>query len=159
MIPFEVIYKPYPMLLFDAVLPILSELDPVNAAFTRQVNYTDPNGSVGLTISHWVPDEPTIGGFEPISGTYTFVIQAMTKNTNEEEGEIEHYRLADTIKRTIYRDITFRDSIKVLHVDDDFGEHTSRWGLTEQRFADNKINTEFVFLSSTVLYINTEIAC
>jgi hypothetical protein len=161
MIPFStVLYKPYPILAIDLFVPVIADLDQVQACEARQVNITDPNGFVGITISEWQPEEATIGrGIEPVSGIYHLVMQAMTKNTDRQEGQVEHYLLADALKRTIYRDADLLTAINTIHVDDDMGEHTLVWGLVGQRFADEKVGAEFTFLSSTTLFFKTEIAC
>lgn len=152
-------YKPYPMLVFDVLTPSVQAIPGVELCVTRLLNPTDPNGSIGITIADWIPGEPLIGGFQPISGEYTIVVQAMTKNTNAADGEVVHYLIADALRRLLFTDLDLRAALSTLRVDDESSEHTSRWGVLEQRFANNQIGREFVFLSATTLYFTTEVAC
>lgn len=153
------IYKPYPVLVLDALKPAIEALPQCNICETRLLNPVDSNGSVGVIMAEWVPGEPTIGHFEPESGEYMIQIQTLVKNTNAAEGEIQHYVLGDALKRLLYRDTALNAALRTLSVDDDQHEHTSRWGLIGQRFANNKIGQEFVFTSTTTLFFTTEIAC
>lgn len=161
MMPFsDVLYKPYPMLAIDILVPIILELPQVYGCEARQTNSTDSNGFVGISISEWQPEEATIGrGIEPVSGIYHIVLQAMTKNTDRAEGQIEHYLLADALKRMIYRDPDLLLAINTIHVDDTSGEHTLVWGMIGQRFADDSVANGYTFLSATTLFFKTEIAC
>lgn len=161
MMPFsDVLYKPYPILAIEAFVPAVSELPQVYICEARQANSTDANGFVGITISEWQPEEATIGrGIEPVSGIYHIVMQALTKNTDRAEGQVEHYLLADALKRLIYRDSDLLLAINTIHVDDTLGEHTLVWGMVGQRFLDEKVGSDFTFLSATTLFFKTEIAC
>lgn len=161
MMPFsDVLYKPYPILAIETLIPVISELQQVSTCEGRQANSTDSNGFVGITIAEWAPEEATIGpGMEPVSGIYHLAVQAMTKNTNRAEGQVEHYLLADAIKRAIYRDSDLQLAMNTIRVDDTLRERTLLWGIVGQRFADDRVGTEFTFLSVTTLFFKTEIAC
>lgn len=129
----------------------------VPAIFARPLRHTDPYVCIGVVATEWVPDELEIGGTEPTLSTYTIHIQAFAKHTDEQVGSLTHSLLTKSVRAMLYRDPALRVALGSLN-ESSLGitERAQRWGVRQQRYASNEIDGQFVFLSTTDFWLQTE---
>jgi hypothetical protein len=126
----------------------------------RPLRYTDPSRSVGLFAVDWVPVEGSyeIGkGFEPTLARYNYRIQALVKHTDEEEGRALYASDSKIIKAILYRDAQLVQRLTELQ-ETNFGsiERAKRWGVRAQRFLNNELQGQFIYLATTELWLEAE---
>lgn len=131
--------------------------DGVPAVFTRPLRPSDPAVCVGVFSLDWAPDELEIGASEPSLSTYIYAIQSFVKHTDEQEGNLLHGLLAKTVRAMLYRDADTRVALGSLS-ETSLGitERAQRWGVRQQRFANNEVDGQFLFLSTTDFWLQTE---
>lgn len=124
----------------------------------RPLRPTDQNNMVGVFPTVWTPEDYEIGQFDPAVTRYMLGIQTLAKNATEEDGIIEHSRLAKKVRVMLYRDQDLRVQLGQLKTTDDtVTERLQRWGITNQRFLANEIDGQFLYLAVTDLWLETEI--
>lgn len=142
----------------------LVSLDGVTAVVGRPLWPTDANGSLGVVMLTWGPDNESIEmglGESPAEVTisiYTYVLQFWVKNANEEEGERVHAEVSKRLRRMLYRDNDLRLALRALSFSSDGStERLKTWAVTGQRFSNNQLTDKtFIFLSVTEFQVQTE---
>lgn len=148
---------PFPTAIVDALAEQLALTTGVGKVMRRPLRPTDPDQSIGVTASDWVPNEQVIGQHDPAVGTYLFAIQAFVKHADEEEGRDDHTDLAQAIRAMLYRDLGLRVRLASLsHSADGLIERVQRWGVRQQRYASNEVDGQFLYLSTTEFWVETE---
>lgn len=148
---------PFPMLIVDALAEELAFTIGVGKVLRRPLRPTDPDGSIGVIAADWVPNAMVIGQHDPAVGTYLFQIQAFVKHTDEEEGRDAHADFAQRIRLMLYRNAGLRVRLGGLaHTADGLIERVQRWGIRQQRYAANEVDGEFLYLSTTEFWTETE---
>lgn len=148
---------PFPTAIVDALSDELALTLGAGKVLRRPLRPTDPDASIGVIAADWVPNAMVIGQHDPAIGTYLIQIQAFVKHTNEEEGRDEHADFAQRIRLMLYRNTTLRVRLSGLsHSVDGLIERVQRWGIRQQRFASNEVDGEFLYLSTTEFWIETE---
>lgn len=131
----------------------------------RPLRPTDPDMCLGVFPLDWVPGEFEIGGavninipVDPVTSTYLYAIQAFVKHGDEEEGILKHTILSKIVRAMLYRDTGLRVALAALN-ETSLGmkERTQRWGVRTQRFIQNEISGQFVFLSTMDFWLETEV--
>ncbi len=127
----------------------------------RPLRYSDPDRSVGIHPVDWTPDEQGssfIGQNEPGIARYIFRVMNLVKHTDEEEGRALYVLDAKMIRAILYRDTALRVRLGTLN-ETILGtiERFKRIGIRNQRFLNNELSGQFVFLATTELYVDTEI--
>lgn len=149
----------FPECILDVLETRLETIEGVTSVFRRELEPTDPNGSIGLCFELWTPIDVEMGGrggFDPSLSSYVIQIEHMVKNAKREDGHLEHRRVARSIRAMLYRDATTQVEFRQLaHISADFHERLMKWSL-EQRFAANKIGNAFYFVSGTTVTFETE---
>lgn len=131
-------------------------------AFARPLRPTDPNPCIGVFPALWTPGQETLEighnpQGEPTIQTYTIVVQAMNKDSDKDIALSRHSTIAQIVRRTLYRSDPLRVLLGGLVATDGIvQERFQRARLGSQRFMDNEINDQFVFLSVLDLSIETE---
>lgn len=144
-----------------------SLLDPAEevAVFRRPLRESDPVQSIGIFAALWTPDMESLemkGGFapgpqEPTIQKYSIAIQALAKDMDEERGSATHSVMSKMILAMLYRDEPLRIGLAGLWATM-FGstERTKRWGITTQRFLNNELDSEWLYLSTVECWLETE---
>lgn len=149
----------FPVNIVDALtagLAPLAGVDPDGIA-KRVLRRSDPDGSLGVSVVDWVPDQNDIGQYDPVLSTYLFRIEHLIKHSNEEEGRTEHAVMAKKIRLMLYRNDGLRVRLAALRESEGgLTERVQRWGVRQQRMPSNEINGEFLFLSVTEFWVQTE---
>ena len=135
----------------------LLTLSSVDQVFARPLRPEDPHRSVGIVAGMWTPEDYNIGQHDPATAQYTLAIQALTKNTDEQEGIAHHTVLGKNIRHMLYRDPAFRVALSGL-TEAVLGtiERVQRWGVRTQRFRSNEISGAWLYLTTTEFWVETE---
>lgn len=143
-------------------------LDSDLVILKRPVRASDPTQTVGLTAASWLPDLSSfelvqLGGNvqsgEPTLQTYTINVTSFVKDMDEENGQAVHSVLAAMLRSMLYRDSTLRVGLSALAVTmNGHTERAKRWGVRTQRFLNNQVDTEFMYLSTLEFWLETETA-
>lgn len=154
----------------NAVLEIANRsklLDPAGdvQVFRRPLKPEDPVQSIGIFGGMWAPVQDSVemkGGFlpgpqEPTIQRYTLAVQAFVKDMDEERGLAAHSVLSKMILAMLYRDEPLRIGLAGL-ASTMLGqtERTKRWGVSTQRFLNNEIDAEWLYLSTVECWLETE---
>lgn len=134
----------------------------------RPLTKFDPSFSIGLIALGWRPGAHEINGRsnhagqllgrnEPVLSTYTFAIQAFAKHADAVEGLAIHSLLSKLVRTMLYRGPQVPLRLAALS-ETSLGvtERLQRWGVGQQRFASNEIESEWVYLSTTEMWVETE---
>lgn len=160
----------------DAVFPnnavkVMSErfklLDPAGdvQVFRRPLMPTDPVQSIGVYGSMWTPIQDSIemrgsgspGPQEPTLQKYSLFVQAFVKDANEERGSNVHSVLSKYILAMLYRDEPLRLGLAQLSYSMlGMTERAHRWGVSTQRFLNNELDAEWLYLSTVECWLETE---
>lgn len=148
-------------LAIDTLATHFASVDGVASVVKRSLNPADGNGLLGVTIDTWTPIDYEMGGrgfLEPSVVQYLFAVEHIVKWASAAEGNKVHREVAKAVRLMLYRDPNVQVSLRQLSVDEGTSrERFQRFYVGEQRFASNEIKGAFVFLSATVLVIETEI--
>lgn len=148
-------------LAIDALGAHFATVEGVSSVLKRSLNPTDANGVLGLVCDSWTPLDYEMGGrgfMEPSLVQYMFGVEHLVKWATAAEGNKVHREVAKAVRLMLYRDPAVQVSLRQLSVDEGTSrERFQRFYVGEQRFASNEIQGAFVFLSATVLVIETEI--
>lgn len=142
-----------------ATPPVVEESESIPIA-RRPLRFTDPERSVGLHAVDWSPldDSAQIGQMEPGISRYMLRIQNLVKHTDEEEGRALYVADAKMVRAILYRDAGLRVRLGELNETIlDTIERFKRMGVRTQRFLNNELSGQFVFLATTELWVETEI--
>ena len=144
---------------FVDVLRLHIEDEPdFSFVLNRPLRPSDNNSTAGIYATLWQPSEFEIGQYDPAISTYGITIQTLAKNATEEEGIVDHSRLAKKIRIMLYRDEELRIQLGQLKTTNDgLTERTQRWGVQQQRFLSNEIDNQFLYLAVTDMWLETEI--
>lgn len=131
----------------------------------RPLRDTDANQAIGVYGSLWTPDQTSLemkgsaspGPQEPTIQRYVLTIQGFIKDLDEERGLAVHSVMSKMILAMLYRDVPLRVGLAGLETSL-FGatERTTRWGVTTQRFLNNELDTEWLYLSTVECWLETE---
>jgi hypothetical protein len=129
--------------------------------YMRPLRFTDTNPAIGVYAENWDPDETTmmIGQAEPAASRYNLTIQTMVKGLDEEQARNVH-RAQNALMRTVlYRDDSLR--LRLLGVSEESEgavERTTKLGTTGQKFLNSQLQSSFVFMTTTSLYVESEVS-
>lgn len=157
----------FPNNVVDIVKTRVEMLDSDLHVFRRPLRDTDPNQSVGIFATQWVPDEEShemsgevLGGgsfHDPSIDRYACAVQAFVKHMDEETGLATHSVLSEMLRTMLYRDNALRVGLSSLTTTlDEVRKRTTRWGITQQRYFSNELTGSFVYLSTLEFWLETE---
>lgn len=139
-----------------------ANIDPDITVLKRPLRSSDPNLSVGVFGSLWDPEEESleIGHStprEPTLAVYQLATQVLIKDAEEESGLAIHSVLSKRIRTVLYRSEALRLGLESLSVTDGSSvERTRRWGIRTQRYMNNDIDGQFVYVSTMEHWLETE---
>jgi hypothetical protein len=133
--------------------------------FMRPLRSTDPMQCIGVSAVSGTPDPRsqemrTIGGLssiEPTVARYTYAVQAMVVDGDEELGMKYHAILATRVKMVLLRDQVLHDALVSLSVA--FGgvtERLKRFGCEDIRYINHEIGGSYHYVATLFLWIETE---
>jgi hypothetical protein len=138
-------------------------LDPDLYVTKRPLRNTDPNQSIGVFGSLWVPDDESkemLGqakASQPTLSSYRIVVQAFIKDMEETRGLNTHAVLSRMIRSMLYNDAALRVALSSLSSTlNGATEQSQRWGITQQRFFSNELSGEWLYLSILEFWLETE---
>lgn len=135
-----------------------SQLSGLNV-FLRPLRTSDPNVSIGIFVMDWNPTEMEIGNPGPTISQYLYNIQAFVKDGDEQRGLRGHATLSKRVRSVLYRSVPTRLALGALSVTDpELGstERYQRSGVRQQRFVNNQIQGQFLYLSTMEFWLETE---
>lgn len=148
-------------LAIDTLATHFAAVEGVTSVVKRSLNPADANGILGVSLDSWTPLDYEMGGrgfLEPSLVQYMFGVEHLVKWATAAEGNKVHREVAKAVRLMLYRDPDVQVSLRQLSVDEGTSrERFQRFYVGDQRFASNEIQGAFVFLSATVLVIETEI--
>lgn len=131
----------------------------IPAIYARPLRPSDPAVSIGVMPVDFASNLDSIefSSNEPTLNTYVWAVQNLVKDSNEETGMLMHGLVSKAIRAMLYRDTALRVALSELS-ENSLGitERTQRWGVRQQRYANNEIDGVFTFLSTTDFWVETE---
>lgn len=155
----------FPNNVVDLIATRVALLDSGLFVIKRPLRSEDPNQSVGVFGTQWLPEEdsyemigaPSPGRSEPTLSVYHLGIQAFVKDMDDERGPAVHSVLSKMIRSMLYRDAALRVALASLSVTmNSSTERTKRWGIRTQTFLSNEINKSWLYLSTLDYWLETE---
>lgn len=140
-------------------------IDPDIPVLRRPLRESDPVQCIGIFASMWTPDQDSIemrgsaspGPQEPTIGRYSITIQSFVKHMDEEIGSATHSVLSKMILAMLYRDEPLRIGLAGLSASLlGVTEQTKRWGIASQRYLNNQLASEWLYLSTVECWLETE---
>ena len=153
----------YPMNVVDEVAVSLEEyLDDEVVILKRPLRPSDPYRSVGIfpTTNDVVAGSLEIGGNgEPTLQQYMYRIQNLCRHADEVLGRRQYAVDTKIIKTILYRDPALRLRLAALNdVSLGFQERFQKFTVGTQRYINNELNGQFMYLSVTEFSVETEVA-
>lgn len=147
----------FPQNIVDTLATRVVTLTGVDHVEKRELEPVHANGSVGIFAVNWVPLDWEIGAAET-RGKYYVYLQTINKDAERDKGAAESSKLVKSLRVMMYRDTTLRLALGGLS-ETILGatERALRWGVQEQRYQSNVIRGEFIFVSATQFWLETEI--
>ena len=139
-------------------------IDPDLEVFKRPLRSTDPQQSIGVFASVWMPNEDSYemngsspGRDEPTLQQYVATVQAFIRDQDEERGFSTHTHMSKMIRTMLYRDEPLRVGLTGLS-SSMMGsvERLQRWRVQNQRFNSNELSGNWLYLSTLELWLETE---
>lgn len=140
---------------------VLSAVDEDVVPLTRPLRPTDPNMSLSVYASVWLPDDSSfeIGKMapEPTLGNYGVQIQTLTKHGDSPTALAVSSIFTKRVRNVLYRNEPLHVILGSLSVDeDDRKESMRRWGVRSQRYLSNEVQGTYLFVSVLDIFIETE---
>lgn len=131
--------------------------------FDRMLSTNDPNLSVGVFPSTWMPntDSFEMGNpypQEPTLQQYQVGIHILTKDSDRERGLAVHTSYARLVRMVLYRDNLLRVGLGTLTVTDSFGTESFRrgWANSHRYLSKELGNNTLAYLSVLDYTLETE---
>lgn len=147
----------FPSCIVDALVVAFDATDWADTVLKRPLRANDPADSVGIFVFDWKPIESQIGMRDVSMARYGIRIQHLSKYADEEEGREAHSRCAKTIRAMLYRGTSV--SVPLQGINESvlgFTERVTRWGVLKQKYLSEKVNSGFIFISGTEMWVETE---
>lgn len=146
----------------DIELPLPSEMEKRVRIEKRPIRNTDYTQTVSIIPALWMPDMDSMemqgSRSEPTIQRYTILVEALVVDLDEERGLATHALLSSIVRLKLYRSIPIRVALPLLEVDlEGYRERLMRWGIHQQRFANNQLEKNFVFLSTLEFWFETNV--
>ena len=154
----------FPNNVVDLVATRMKAIDKDLYVAKRQLRPSDPNQSLGVFASLWVPDDQSyeikngpVGRSEPSIQRYQITIQAFVKDMDEERGLAVHSVLSKMVRSVLYRDEPLRVGLTALSTTiSGSTETTKRWQVDTARYIANEIQGSWLYLSTLDFWLETE---
>lgn len=137
-------------------------IDPDLHVVQRKLMQADPVQSIGVSAENWSPDPQShemLGQHtsEPSINRYEIHVQCLIKDTDEERGAAVSSKLSKMARGILLTDRVLRDSLQGLH-STLYGvtERTLRWTVPSQRYLNQELSGQFIYLSTIQVLLETE---
>ena len=159
----------FPNNFVEVLATVLPGIDEEVTLQKRPLRPTDPNYSLGVFATVWMPNDDSyemghLGGGgdsgpnEPTLSTYQIGIQVLVKDSDSERALAVGSLLNRRIRSVLYRNADLRLALASLYTtEDSVTERLKRWGIRSQRYISNEIEGKFVFISVLDMFIETEV--
>lgn len=153
----------FPMATVEIVHERFAELMRDRVILDRRLRPSDPARSIGIFPVDWSPvrNSMEIGGPnrppEPTLQTYQYRIQSLVKHTDEIEGRALYALDAKFVLAILYRDQDLR--VRLTTVQETLlgsVERVQRFGVNSQRYLNNELSGQFIYLATTEFWVETE---
>lgn len=158
-----------------AIAEQAEKLDEEVHVFRRPLRESDPNVSLGVFASEWIPDpqsfemgQRTLGQdvqaqvfhSGPTLQQYRIFIQAFVKDMDEYRGLSKHSVFAKMVRDMLVRDPETIVALRGLSVvgTDGLTERSQRRWIANQRYISNEISGSWLYLATIEFMIETETA-
>lgn len=126
----------------------------------RPLRVMDPAKSIGLFLLNWHPltESQQIGQEEPALSRYDYRIQILIKSSDEILARSLFGNAQKSVRAILYRDHDL--AVRLLGLIEEIlgsRETLKRYGMTRQSFANNELQGQFVYLTTTELWVETEV--
>lgn len=152
----------YPMNVVDEVAVSLDQyLDDVVEVLKRPLRPMDPYRCVGIfpTTNEVVQNSLELGGDEPTLQRYNYRVQYLCRHADEVVGRRQYAVDTKIVKTILYRDQALRVRLAALNDESlGFQERFKQFIIGTQRYLNNEINGQFMYLSVTEFTVVTEVA-
>lgn len=147
----------FPQNIVDTLATSFATVTGVDHIEKRELEPGHANGSVGIFAVNWVPLDWEIGAAET-RGKYYVYFQTINKDIERDKGAAESSKLVKSLRLMVYRSKPLQVALAGLS-ETILGatERALRWGVQEQRYQSNVIRGEFIFVSATQFWLETEI--
>lgn len=157
----------FPNVAIDVIAYRAKLLDPAGdlAVHKRPLLDTDEVQAIGIFGALWTPTQESLemrgsarpGPQEPTLSRYSIAIQGFVKDMDQERGAAAHSVLSKLILAMLYRDEPLRVGLAGLSATVLGSTETLlRWGVTTQRFLNNELDAEWLYLSTVECWLETE---
>jgi hypothetical protein len=150
----------FPMNVLETVTSRMELLLPDFDAFlARPLRPSDPARSFGMFPVDWMPRDESweMSGFGPTLSRYLFRVQVLVKHTDELEGRATYAEDAKNVRLILHRDVPLRTQLASLNETSLGGiERLQRFGIRNQRYLNNELQGQFIYLASTEFWVETE---
>lgn len=151
----------FPMNVVDEIAVSVDQfLDDEVVVTKRPLRSLDPNRCVGIFPVSSIPVEGSeqIGQMEPTLNRYQIRVQLLVKHAKEEDGRRLYAVDTTALKTILYRDVTLHQRLAALQ-QEIMGtvERFKQFQIRSQRFLNNDLGSQFVFLAVTDIEVQTEL--
>lgn len=127
----------------------------------RPLRHSDPQQSVGIFASQWVPDQESFemgsAFHEPTLSQYLISVQTFVRDFDEERGLAVSSVLSTLVRTMLHRNADLRVALRSLSVViEGSTEKTGRYSVRTQRFHSNEIDGNFLYVSTLEIWLETE---
>jgi hypothetical protein len=151
----------FPENVIDALKPSFDAHLTDHKFIPRPLRFTDPERSLGIYALQWNPeqeDSAQIGQMEPALARYQFRIQNLIKAADEVEGRGLYTASAKIVRAILYRDPALR--VRLCELSEEVlgsVERVKRYGVRAQGYLNNELRSQFVYLATTDMWVETEV--
>lgn len=150
----------FPVNVVDVLFDRISVGMPDHVGTRRSLSPSDPMLSFGVFATEWATDEDSmeIGGtIEPLLNRYRLQVQNMVLSTDESLGRDTHTANSKIVRTILYRDPVLHASLRGLE-ETVLGstERVKRFGITRQEFLSGARSSQWMFLTQTHFWLETE---
>lgn len=151
----------FPLNVTDVIKAAIdANLAPDVETVFRPLRTNDPNNSYGIFPVDWGGNQETIlmgGPPVPALQRYNYRIHQMMKYGDEQEGRAAFSVAAKKLRVMLYHDRDLAVALgQLAESESSRTERYKRLGIRQQRFLNNELNKQFIFLSATELWVETE---
>lgn len=153
----------FPNNVVDLLNTRLNLIDDDLRIFRRPLRETDPVQSIGIFAMQWMPQDDSyeFRGFpsasQPTIQSYLIMLQAFIRDADEERGLATHSVLTKTIRSILYGDEPLQVGLSSLVISmNGSSEHSKRWGIRQSRYFSNELDGDWIYLSTTEFWLETE---
>lgn len=151
---------PFPMNIVEVLHDYMkAELDESFTVLKRPLRTQDPNLSVGIFPNDWVPvaNSREMGFAGDTLSTHLVRVHLLIKAGEEQAGRYLSGIHAKKLRTMLAHDADLQLRLGQLsEVSGSIKERAQRFGVRNQRFLNNELTGQFIFLATTEFWVETE---